>query len=213
MRTLIATLIASTVSMVAFQAAHAADAIEEVPQAPAAEYSEPVASGNWAGAYVGGTASYQRSDMGGAKGTGFGAGVYGGYNMQNGQMVYGAETDLNYSGVDTHNSAAGVSTKQGVNGSIRGRVGIDLNPVLLYGTAGLAAANVEMKDTAGNKDDKNALGWTAGVGAEAFVTNNITARVEYRYSDYQGKNYNLGGTNVKSDFQDHAVRVGLGVKF
>ena len=62
MRTLIATLIASTVSMVAFQAAHAADAIEDVPQAPAAEYSEPVASGNWAGAYAGGTASWQRGE-------------------------------------------------------------------------------------------------------------------------------------------------------
>ena len=210
MRTLIATLIASTVSMVAFQAAHAADAIDEVPQAPAAEYSEPVASGNWAGAYVGGTASYQRSDMGGAKGNGFGGGLYVGYNMQNGQMVYGAETDLNYSGVDAKRN--GLSGKQGLNGSLRGRVGVDLNPVLVYGTAGLAATNTEMKNAAGS-DERTSIGWTAGAGVEAFVTNNVTARVEYRYSDYQGKNYNLGGTNVKSDFQDHAVRVGLGVKF
>jgi len=213
MRTLIATLIASTVSLAAFQVAQAADAIDEVPQAPAADYSEPVASGNWAGAYVGGTTSWQRAKMGGAKGNAIGGGVYGGYNMQNGQMVYGGETDLNYSGVDTHNSSAGVSTQQGLNGSLRGRVGIDLNPVLLYGTAGVAAANLEMKNNAGAKDDHTALGWTAGVGAEAFVTNNITARVEYRYSDYQKKNYNLGGTNVRAAAEDHSVRVGLGVKF
>nr|WP_314087996.1 porin family protein [uncultured Shinella sp.] len=213
MRTLIATLIASTVSMVAFQAAHAADAIDEVPQAPASEYVEPVASGNWAGAYAGGTASWQRGDFqrqGDAKANGMGGGIYGGYNMQNGQLVYGGEADLNYSGVDSKHN--GLTAKQGINGSIRGRVGVDLNPVLVYGTAGVAATNTEMKNAAGS-DDHTSVGWTAGAGVEAFVTNNVTARVEYRYSDYQGKDYNLGGTKVKSDFQDHAVRVGLGVKF
>jgi outer membrane immunogenic protein len=213
MRTLIATLIASTVSVVAFQAAHAADAIDEIPQAPAAEYSEPVASGNWAGAYAGGTASWQRGDFnrqGDAKANGLGGGVYGGYNMQSGQLVYGGETDLNYSGVDAERN--GLKGKQGVNGSIRGRVGIDLNPVLVYGTAGIAGTNVEMKNANG-KDDRNMVGWTAGAGAEAFVTNNVTARIEYRYSDYQKKSFNLGGDKVKSGFEDHSVRVGLGVKF
>ncbi len=213
MRTFIATLIASSVSLVAFQAAHAADAIDDVPQAPAAEYVEPVASGNWAGAYAGGTASWQRGDFqhqGKAKANGFGGGVYGGYNMQSGQIVYGGEADLNYSGVDSKHN--GLTAKQGMNGSLRGRVGVDLNPVLVYGTAGVAATNAEMKNALG-KDDKTMLGWTAGAGVEAFVTNNVTARVEYRYSDYQHKNFNLGGTNTKSDFQDHSVRVGLGVKF
>jgi outer membrane immunogenic protein len=213
MRTLIATLIASTVSMVAFQAAHAADAIDDIPQAPAAEYSEPVASGNWAGAYAGGTASWQRGDFnrqGDAKANGLGGGVYGGYNMQNGQLVYGGEADLNYSGVDAERN--GLKGKQGVNGSVRGRAGIDLNPVLVYGTAGIAGTNVEMKNANG-KDDRNMVGWTAGAGAEAFVTNNVTARIEYRYSDYQKKSFNLGGDKVKSGFEDHSVRVGLGVKF
>lgn len=213
MRTLIATLIASSVSLVAFQAAQAADAIEDVPQAPAAEYVEPVAGGNWAGAYAGGTASWQRGDFqhqGRAKANGFGGGVYGGYNLQEGQIVYGGEADLNYSGVDSKHN--GLKAKQGMNGSVRGRVGVDLNPVLVYGTAGVAGTNAEMKNAAG-KDDKTMLGWTAGAGVEAFVTNNVTARVEYRYSDYQNKSFNLGGTKTKSDFQDHSVRVGLGVKF
>jgi len=213
MRTLIATLIASSVSLVAFQAAQAADAIEDVPQAPAAEYVEPVAGGNWAGAYAGGTASWQRGDFqhqGRSKANGFGGGVYGGYNLQEGQIVYGGEADLNYSGVDSKHN--GLKAKQGMNGSVRGRVGVDLNPVLVYGTAGVAATNAEMKNAVG-KDDKTMLGWTAGAGVEAFVTNNVTARVEYRYSDYQNKSFNLGGTKTKSDFQDHSVRVGLGVKF
>ena len=212
MRTLIATLIASSVSMVAFQAAHAADAIDEVPQAPAAEYSEPVVK-NWSGAYVGGTASWQKGKFNGQgqdRGHAAGGGVYGGYNMQSGQFVYGGEADVNYSGVDHNNGV--FTAKQGADGSIRGRVGVDLNPVLVYGTAGVAATNTEMSNAAG-KDKNTSVGWTAGAGVEAFVTNNVTARVEYRYSDYQHKNFNLGGTNTKSDFQDHSVRVGLGVKF
>ena len=212
MRTLIATLIASTVSMVAFQAAHAADAIDEVPQAPAAEYSEPVVK-NWSGAYVGGTADWSHGQFDGTGGRGaaaFGGGLYGGYNMQSGQIVYGAEADVNYSGNDATNPTR--TMEQGVNGSLRGRVGIDLNPVLLYGTAGVAAANAEMSNAAG-KDDRNLLGWTAGVGAEAFVTNNITARVEYRYSDYSKKDFNVGGTAVRAGLEDHSVRVGMGVKF
>ena len=211
MRTLIATLIASSVSMVAFQAAHAADAIDEVPQAPAAEYSEPVVK-NWSGAYLGGTASWQKGKFNGQgqdRGHAAGGGVYGGYNMQSGQFVYGGEADVNYSGVDHNNGV--FTAKQGANGSIRGRVGVDLNPVLLYGTAGVAASNVEVKNAAGVKDDATLLGWTAGAGAEAFVTDNVTARVEYRYSDYGKKTFN--GAGVRSGFEDHSVRVGMGVKF
>ncbi|MGB3878442.1 MAG: outer membrane protein [Shinella zoogloeoides] len=210
MRTLIATLIASTVSMVAFQAAHAADAIDEVPQAPAAEYSEPVVK-NWSGAYLGGTATWQNGKFNGQgknRAHGFGGGVYGGYNMQSGQMVYGGEADLNYSGVN--NTANGFKAKQGANGSIRGRVGVDLNPVLVYGTAGIAASNVKVNN-GGAKDDATLLGWTAGAGVEAFVTDNVTARVEYRYSDYGKKSFN--GAGVKSGFEDHSIRVGMGVKF
>jgi outer membrane immunogenic protein len=42
-------------------------------------------------------------------------------------------------------------------------------------------------------DSNTHLGWTAGAGAEAFVTDTITTRLEYRYTDYQSETYNLGG--------------------
>jgi len=212
MRTLTITLAASALSLVAFQAAQAADAVLDIPQAPAAEYSEP-AAGNWAGAYAGGTASWQKGSfnrVGGNKAHGLGGGIYGGYNMQDGQIVYGGEGDLNYSGIDAQTPIR--EAEQGLNGSVRARVGVDLNPVLLYGTAGIAASNAEMKD-ATSSDDKTMVGWTAGVGAETFVTNNITARVEYRYSDYGKKNFNLASGTARSGLEDHSVRVGLGVKF
>ena len=214
MRTLIATLIASTVSMVAFQAAHAADAIDEVPQAPAAEYSEPVVK-NWSGAYVGGNATWQKGKFNGQdqdRGHALGGGLYGGYNMQSGSIVYGAEADLSYAGEDG-SAGAGLKGTQGVNGSVRGRVGYDLNPFLVYGTAGVAVANHELEGN-GTNDEKLAAGYTVGAGVETFVTDNITARVEYRYSDYQKRDFDLGtGAAISKGFDDHSVKVGMGVKF
>ncbi|MEA3535341.1 outer membrane protein [Rhizobium sp. CC-YZS058] len=212
MRTLITTLMASAMSFAAFSAAQAADAIDEVPAAPAAAYSEPVVK-NWSGAYVGGTANWNHGEFkatGDRTAAGFGGGLYTGYNMQNGQIVYGAETDINYQDTDVDGDAR--SMKQGVNGSLRARVGYDLNPVLVYGTAGVAAADIKARQNGGS-DSKTAIGWTAGGGAEAFVTDNITARVEYRYTDYGSKSFDVPGRNFSSGYDEHSVKVGMGVKF
>lgn len=213
MRTLITSLMASAMTLATFSAVQAADAVEDVPAAPAAEYSEPVAAGNWAGAYAGVAATYQKGEFdqtGSANADGLGGSLYGGYNMQNGQLVYGVEGDIGYSGVDGANGA--VTMEQRANGSLRGRVGVDLNPVLVYGTAGIAATNAKAVD-ATSADKNTHLGWTAGAGAEAFVTNNVTARVEYRYTDYSSKDYSLDSGNFSSGFDEHSVRVGMGVKF
>ncbi|WP_377288097.1 outer membrane protein [Rhizobium sp. SG2393] len=212
MRTIITGLMASAISLAAFQAAHAADAIDEVPAAPAATYSEPAVK-DWSGAYVGGTANWHHGKSnatGDRTSAGFGGGLYGGYNMQSGQIVYGPEVDLNYAGNDSANGTN--RAKQGVNGSIRGRVGYDLNPVLVYGTAGVALGNQKISNASGS-DEKTHVGWTAGAGAEAMVTDNITARVEYRYTDYGSKTYNLPSGSIASGYDEHSVRVGMGVKF
>ncbi len=218
MRIFVATIMASTIAAAGFSAAHAADAVNDVPQAPVA-YDQPAPVKNWTGAYLGGTANYDwgrfSSSNDGRDAKGAGGGIYGGYNMQNGQIVYGAEADVN---LGRERGSAGtvggnaVEGKQGVNGSLRGRVGVDLNPVLVYGTAGLAVG--QTKGTVGGASDKNTMvGWTAGVGAETFVTDNITARVEYRYTDYGSKDFRMGSTKVSSGYDEHAVKVGMGVKF
>ena len=63
-------------------------------------------------------------------------------------------------------------------------------------------------------DDKQTLwGWTLGAGIEAIVWKNITARVEYRYTDYQDETFSLGGGDTDSDFSTNSVRAGVGVKF
>jgi len=220
MRTLKIMLLASATTAVAF-AAQAADAIYQAPEAPAATESYSAPAGNWSGAYIGGGATYDFGKFTGSTegrdAKGLGGTVYGGYNMQSGSIVYGGEADISYNGEDgsagTAPGVAGTITgTQGVNGSIRGRVGYDLNPFLVYGTAGVAVANHELEGN-GTNDERLAAGYTVGAGVETFVTDNITARVEYRYSDYQKRDFNLGGSTVSKGFDDHSVKVGMGVKF
>lgn len=218
MRTLTMILLASATSLTAFEAARAADAIDQIPQAPAVTESYVAPVGGWTGAYVGGAVTYDWGRFDGSDdrdADGVGGALYGGYNMQSGQIVYGAEADIGYNGEEgsAGTSVGGALTgKQGVNGSLRARVGYDMNPFLIYGTGGIAAANHKI-ESATDEDDKYAVGYTVGAGVEALVTDNIIARVEYRYTDYASRDFNIDGANVSRGFDDHSVKVGIGVKF
>lgn len=185
--------------------------IDQAPEAPIANIAPQTFL--WTGGYLGGYGEYKWGDFSALptqNADGFGGGVYGGYNWQTENFVYGAEADIGYSGVDA--TAGGLTAKQGLNGSLRARLGLDINPFMVYATGGVAATRAKLSNAVGS-DSKTMIGWTAGAGAEAFVTENITTRVEYRYSNYGSENFNLGGANVSSGFDDQSVRVGIGMKF
>jgi len=191
----------------------AADAVlEPAPVAPVADI-ETAPAYLWAGGYAGVFGGYVRGDTNGVASStnGINGGAYGGHNWQRDQFVFGVEGDAGYSGANG-TSAAGVTADQGAFGSLRARFGYDVNPFLLYGTVGAAATN--MKVSNGASSDSNILyGYTVGAGVEAFVTEKITTRLEYRYTDYGSSNFNIGGTNVSTGFDDHSVRAGIGLKF
>jgi outer membrane immunogenic protein len=213
MRILVATLMASAATFTAYSAANAADAVEQIPQAPVAVEEPAPQVGNWQGYYLGATGSYDWGRFGGGSRDGdeIGGGLYTGYNWQSGQVVYGIEADVGYNG-EKDNTGPGLEGEAGWNGSVRGRVGYDLNPFLIYGTAGVALQDNELSD--GTSSDSNtAVGYTVGAGAEAFVTDNITARVEYRYTDFGSDDYNLDSGSFSKGYDDHSVKVGIGVKF
>ncbi len=213
MRTLTMILLASATSMMALQVANAADAVDQIPEAPAATETYAAPTG-WGGAYVGGAVTYDWGRFGGSDerdANAVGGTLYGGYNMQNGQIVYGAEADVGYNGEDG-SAGAGLTGTQGVNGSLRARVGYDMNPFLVYATGGVAAANHTI-ESATDEDSQAAVGYTVGAGVEALVTDNIMARVEYRYTDYASRDFDIDGATVSRGFDDHSVKVGIGVKF
>ena len=204
-------LAASVIALGAASVARAADAIDEIPSAP--ESVEVVPSGNWEGAYVGGKLTHQWGKVKQGKdydAKGFGGGVYTGYNVQNGQIVYGGEVDLNYSGIDK--TYGKVNSEQGLNGSLRARIGYDLSPALVYATGGLAATNMEASDKTSDKN-KTLLGATIGAGVETKITESITARTEYRFTNYQTQTFNLDSGATDRGLKEHQVNIGLGVKF
>lgn len=208
MRTIMTALMASAMAIVGFTAAHAADAVDQVPQAPVAE--EPMAITNWQGFYLGGAGTWNSGNFARSGADAFGGQIYGGYNWQSGKLVYGVEGDIGYSGADQ--TVNGIESKNEINGSVRGRLGYDLNPFLPYVTAGVAASENKASD-ATSSDSKGAWGYTVGAGVEAFVTNNITTRLEYRFTDYESKNYNLDSGSVSRGYDENSVKLGIGVKF
>lgn len=206
--------------LAALPAAQAADAVapDIAPVAPL-EGSAPIYiwSGAYAGAFIGYSAQkFDQSNGASFDGDGVVGGAYAGYNWQNDRIVYGVEADIGASGVEAggFDRAAGLplDTETNVFGSLRGRVGVAVDPFMVFGTAGAAVSDQTLK--LGPAEDTNThLGYTVGAGVEAKITDTIDTRLEYRYSDFGSKTYDLGTATTSSGFDEHSVRAGIALKF
>jgi outer membrane immunogenic protein len=213
-------IIASAALLSAFAvSANAADMVEPTETAPAPiEQTQPLFT--WSGGYVGiqGGGTWANGDFTTAGVTAdddFNGGILGGFagwNVQNGDLVYGIEGDLNYNWNDNDYDLGGGTTAEvgtNVSGAVRGRVGYAMNNALLYAAGGWTAARGYV-DVDGGPDDSEMLnGFTVGAGLDYAFTDNMFGRVEYRYNKFGDED--IGATNV--DFDQHQVTVGLGVKF
>jgi len=169
---------------------------------------------DWSGFYIGALFGYSFGDAEtpvtlNPDIEGLDGGAYAGAAVQFDNFVLGLEGDVLASGLE--GSAGGLSLEQNWAGSLRGRAGIALDRFLLYGTGGLAATGLEAS-AGGLSDDQTLLGWTAGAGVEALIAPNVTARVEYRHSEYEDKTFTLGAPTAV-DLGTDTIRAGVGVKF
>jgi high affinity Mn2+ porin len=108
-------------------------------------------------------------------------------------------------------------------GSVRARVGRDVNHWLYYVTGGLAWTYDQFTRTqiapgpvgppAGTAESSflGRIGWTAGFGVEVPVTAGWTAKAEYLYSHFgdTSVSFPLGAQTFSSDMSLHQFRVGL----
>src|SRR4051812_39934239 len=136
----------------------------------------------------------------------FTGGLTAGYNWQVSNAVVGLEGDFNYFGFKRSVSSGAVypccaPTSYTINTSasadwlatVRGRVGFLATPaLLLYGTGGLAVANVRASyaftDTFAAATESASIsstryGWTAGAGGEYALLNGWSIKAEYLYVD------------------------------
>ena len=52
-----------------------------------------------------------------------------------------------------------------------------------------------------------------GAGVEAALRDNVTSRIEYRYTDFQSRDYDIGNVTISSGYDEHSIRAGLALKF
>lgn len=165
---------------------------------------------SWGSAGVEGTTGTFTFDQNGSMGT-----LFGGYNWQAGNTVFGVEADI---GTGSHDGSAviGNSTvRADINamGSIRGRAGFLATPaLLLYATGGFAWADMDFKLNNVRASD-TFTGYQLGAGAEMMFAPQWLLRVEYLYTDYGKEQLTNWPARNAFDPDAHTVRAGVAFKF
>lgn len=185
-------------------AAHAADYLRTTLEPPPPP-PPPEGRTSWTGLYLGGQVGYASDSVSGtgwagnqlstiAKKNGhdgFIGAVHAGLLYQasafNLPIVIGGQVDLGASSI--HNSVLRLSAVA--------RFGYAYERLLFYGLGGLAVSDFQynMINASGvllSNNTVTSAGWTLGAGVEYAITDDWSARVEYRYADFGG--ITLGGT-------------------
>jgi outer membrane immunogenic protein len=162
-----------------------------------------------------------------------------GYNYQVNHVVFGVEADLDATHIRaslTRNAtsfAAGfppgffgtVSANSTFESdwiaSVRGRLGLAFDRLLLYGTGGIAIAGSRVNTAfvytppaialpafvqpgpTGANSSQVLMGWTVGAGAEWAVTDAVSVGAEYRHSDFGSQNYLLGADIIPTPISEN----------
>ncbi len=152
-------------------------------------------------------------------------GLFIGYNVMFNQVVVGLEADIeatSISGDDDWDDDNGDlwhgDNDSNWQGSVRARLGYAFDNFLPYIQGGVAFldrdVSVHFEGTDTRVEDSDTFtGWTVGAGFEYGFTPNITARVEYRYTDFVDSDFDFDGNDVNADLTTNAVRVGVAYKF
>ena len=176
---------------------------------------------NWTGVYAGinGGGGWGRSNFSAPFATGnfdtdgWQLGGTLGYNYQVGQVVFGLETDIDWSNVKG-SSACGVGltceTSNNWLGTARGRIGYAFDRFMPYITGGLAYGDVDNSITGLGSSSTTKAGYAIGGGLEAAIAGPWTAKIEYLYADL-GSATAPGGSDV--EFKTNLVRGGLNYRF
>ena len=202
-------LLAMTAASFAVAAGTASAA--DLPRSSAPYYSPPPpVVYNWAGFYAGANLGYEWGKVTNSAGnpSGLLGGVQGGYNWQNGQWVFGIETDLQITGAD--DTFAPWKFSNPWFGTLRGRVGYAMNNILFYGTGGLGYGELK-GELFGLEEDKTLAGWTLGAGMEVGMAPNWSAKVEYLYLDLNSRMYSI--TGVSNGYNANILRFGVNYHF
>lgn len=158
-----------------------------IAAAPAATFAQ-----DWTGPYAGFQLGTAEIDVDGAlevDGDGPSYGIFAGYNIQEGGVVYGGEFDYDVTEYDIADGTAEVDSTT----RLKARIGVPVGQGLAYGTAGIVWA------TSPELGDDN--GYLYGIGYDLPVTPNMVVGAEllgHEFEDYNDTGADVGVTTLKA---------------
>lgn len=224
--------------------ANAADLIYGDQSAPYTDSFGATESPDWTGGYVGAFGGLGSGDFG-YDGTGNGrdvsgggvlGGVQAGYDVQVGNVVVGGVADIALTDIEAdvsiRETAGGVDTTTSATsrlkhlGTVRGRAGYAIGPVLAYGHGGLAYGKSEteasvVRQAGGTtqasidtRESHTKYGYVLGAGVEYKATDNVSLQTEYGYHDLgEDRLVTAGGQRVNEEIDFHTVKAGINFRF
>ncbi len=204
-----------------------------IASAQAADLMDMPVGFDWSGVYMGGHLGYgfgentwrnnQPATTPATDLDGLVVGGVLGYNwLVSPSFMLGVETDFNASKVTSTNNGgivfacpSGVCrTKVDWFGSTRARLGYTMDASMFFVTGGVAYGYVDARDPIFQRRGDVIVGWTVGAGFERNLVENLTAKIEYLYTDLGRRQdqYNCG-FNCYTDVNFHTVRIGLNYHF
>lgn len=171
---------------------------------------------------------------------GFFGGVQAGYNHQFDNFVVGLEGDIQFANIEGSVTASVTDVTGALTGTpgttldleagtsvdwlatIRPRLGFVHNQALFYVTGGLAYGDVTSSVSAeaggvsaiDESETEGTWGYAVGGGVELAMSESITFKTEYLYTDL-GENelFDAGGFEISNDVQFHSIRAGVNFHF
>ena len=199
--------LAMLASAAALQRANAADLGY---RKQSSSYLPTMAAVNWGGMYGGLHVGYGSGRARNADTNGFIGGAQLGFNIQADKLVFGAEADIHYTGIDYHGFTDAFRQKWA--GSLRGRIGYAYDRFLPFLTAGVGFTSAHMK-AGGAKDDNVHAGYILGAGAEYMFTDRVSGVVQYLHRRDGAKTYSVLPASRSTTMVTNEIRIGINYHF
>ena len=139
--------------------------------------------------------------------------VYGGqlgYDANIGGAVLGVEGSI--IGRTGSNGSAALDIETGRTINVTARAGLLVSPEsLLYARGGYSNARFSITSPAGNSESRD--GYTLGAGYERSLSDTMSARIEYSYSNYGSDTLPGMGGPVVLNYRRHGVTAGFNLRF
>ena len=187
--------------------------------AVATVFASTAAQAEWVAGYAGGglthndnTANDLSYGLGEFDVTGSGVFIFGGYNWQNAQVVYGVDASLSFGSIDGDDGTFQRPFGEDLSVSIMGRIGYDAGATLPWIGLGYQFADSTATHDLGTTDTAQAgfHGVVLALGVDYMVTDTSFVRVSVEVVDFEDEVQGFFDNTDPHDIAYEATRIKIG---